>query len=89
LNLPIGPEEKARDRLHSPRVRIINLSHHGVEAGYIVMCDMIGMRPILNLNMPLGEGTGSALVTHMVEAAAKILGECKTFAEAGVTDPWH
>jgi len=53
------------------------------------MCDMIGMRPILNLNMPLGEGTGSSLATHMVEAAAKILGECKTFAEAGVTDPWH
>jgi len=65
------------------------LSHHGVEPGYIVMCDMIGMRPILNLNMRLGEGTGSALAMHMVEAAAKILAECKTFAEAWVTDTVH
>jgi len=53
------------------------------------MCDMIGMRPILNLNMRLGEGTGSSPAMNIVEAAARIMGECKTFAEAGVTDTGH
>jgi nicotinate-nucleotide--dimethylbenzimidazole phosphoribosyltransferase len=53
------------------------------------MCDMIGMKPILNLNMRLGEGTGASLAMSIVEAAAKILGQCKTFAEAGVTDTGH
>jgi nicotinate-nucleotide--dimethylbenzimidazole phosphoribosyltransferase len=35
--------------------------------------------------MRLGEGTGAALAMNIVEAAAKIMGECKTFAEAGVS----
>gem|GEM_PF-5366231 len=41
------------------------------------------------LNMRPGEGTGSALAMHIVEAAAEILGGCKTFAEAWVTDAGH
>ncbi len=65
------------------------ISHQSVEPGHIAMCENIGMRPILNLNMRLGEGTGAALAMNIVEAAAKILGECKTFAEAGVTDTGH
>ena len=65
------------------------ISHQSAEPGHIAMCEMIGMRPILNLNMRLGEGTGSALAMNIVEAAARIMGECKTFAEAGVTDTGH
>jgi nicotinate-nucleotide--dimethylbenzimidazole phosphoribosyltransferase len=61
------------------------ISHLSVEPGHAAMCDMIGLRPVLSLNMRLGEGTGAALAMNIVEAAAKIMGECKTFAEAGVS----
>jgi nicotinate-nucleotide--dimethylbenzimidazole phosphoribosyltransferase len=65
------------------------VSHQSVEPGHMAMCDLIGTRPILNLNMRLGEGTGSALAMNIIDASAKVLVECKTFAEAGVTDTGH
>lgn len=65
------------------------ISHQSVEPGHIAMCNAIGLRPILNLDMRLGEGTGSALAMNIIEASAKVLVECKTFAEAGVTDTGH
>ncbi len=65
------------------------VSHRSAEPGHIAMCDLIGMKPILDLGMRLGEGTGSALAMNIIEAAAKVLVECKTFAEAGVTDTGH
>jgi len=65
------------------------VSHQSVEPGHIAMCNLMGIRPILNLDMRLGEGTGSALAMNIVEASAKVLIECKTFAEAGVTDTGH
>jgi len=65
------------------------VSHRSREVGHTAMVDMLGMRPILDLDMRLGEGTGSALAMNIVEAAAKVLIECKTFDEAGVTDTGH
>lgn len=65
------------------------VSHQSVEPGHIAMCEMLGLKPILSLDMRLGEGTGSALSMNIVEASAKVLVECKTFAEAGVTDTGH
>ncbi|MEN6440221.1 MAG: nicotinate-nucleotide--dimethylbenzimidazole phosphoribosyltransferase [Syntrophobacter sp.] len=65
------------------------VSHQSVEPGHIAMCNLMGIRPILNLDMRLGEGTGSALAMNILEASAKVLVECKTFAEAGVTDTGH
>jgi nicotinate-nucleotide--dimethylbenzimidazole phosphoribosyltransferase len=61
------------------------ISHLSVEPGHVAMCEMIGLKPLLSLNMRLGEGTGAALAMNIVEAAAKIMAECKTFAEAGVS----
>ena len=53
------------------------------------MVELLGLEPILDLQMRLGEGTGSVLAMTIVEAAAKVLMEIKTFAEAGVTDTGH
>jgi nicotinate-nucleotide--dimethylbenzimidazole phosphoribosyltransferase len=50
------------------------------------MIELLDLEPLLDLEMRLGEGTGSALAMNIVEAAAKVLTEIKTFAEAGVTD---
>jgi nicotinate-nucleotide--dimethylbenzimidazole phosphoribosyltransferase len=61
-------------------------SHRSVEVGHSAMLDLLGLRPILDLDLQLGEGTGAALAFHVVEAAARILNEMATFAEAGVSE---
>ncbi|MCX7794299.1 MAG: nicotinate-nucleotide--dimethylbenzimidazole phosphoribosyltransferase, partial [Thermodesulfovibrionales bacterium] len=43
-------------------------AHNSVERGHKVMLDMMGLRPILDLNMRLGEGTGAALAMLIIEA---------------------
>lgn len=61
-------------------------SHRSVETGHQAMWDYLGTRPLLDLNLRLGEGTGAVLAMHLVEAACRILGEMATFASAGVSD---
>jgi nicotinate-nucleotide--dimethylbenzimidazole phosphoribosyltransferase len=62
------------------------VSHRSQEIGHSTMIELLEMPPVLDLGMRLGEGTGSALAMTIIEAAAKVLIEIKTFAEAGVTD---
>ena len=50
------------------------------------MLDWLGIEPLLDLDMRLGEGTGAALGICLAEAACKILSEMATFGEAGVSD---
>jgi len=61
-------------------------SHQSVEVGHQFMWEYIGQKPILNLSMRLGEGTGAALAMSIIEAAVKILNEMATFGEAGVSE---
>lgn len=65
------------------------VSHLSEEVGHAAMVDLIGLQPILDLGMRLGEGTGAALAMNIVEASAKVLKDIKTFEEAGVTDTGH
>jgi nicotinate-nucleotide--dimethylbenzimidazole phosphoribosyltransferase len=60
-----------------------HLSH---ERGHKMMLDWLGLNPLLDLNMRLGEGTGAALAFHLIEASTRILREMATFDEAGVSD---
>ena len=46
----------------------------------------LGLVPVLDLEMRLGEGTGACLALPVVEASARILREMATFDAAGVTD---
>jgi nicotinate-nucleotide--dimethylbenzimidazole phosphoribosyltransferase len=59
-------------------------SHCSVEIGHKAILKYLGLKPILDLELRLGEGTGAALGIFLVEAAAKVLSEMATFAEAGV-----
>ena len=59
-------------------------AHRSMEPGHRVMQDHLGLCPLLDLNMRLGEGTGAALAMSIVEAAARVLTEVATFAEAAV-----
>ncbi|MHB8841727.1 MAG: nicotinate-nucleotide--dimethylbenzimidazole phosphoribosyltransferase [Candidatus Aquicultor sp.] len=61
-------------------------SHVSVEPGHRVILEELGLKPMLHMDMRLGEGTGAALAMTLVEAATKIIKEMATFAEAGVSD---
>lgn len=61
-------------------------SHCSVEKGHRIILDHIGLKPILNLDLRLGEGTGAALCLPIVEAAIKILTQMATFQKAGVSE---
>lgn len=62
------------------------LSHQSVEIGHQAIWKYLGLRPLLNLDLRLGEGSGAVLAFHLVEAATRILDEMATFSEAGVSD---
>jgi nicotinate-nucleotide--dimethylbenzimidazole phosphoribosyltransferase len=71
----------------SPRVKpYLIASHQSVERGHRIMLEHLGLKPLLNLNLRLGEGTGAALGIGLVEASLKILDEMATFGEAGVSE---
>ncbi|OQX12006.1 MAG: nicotinate-nucleotide--dimethylbenzimidazole phosphoribosyltransferase [Desulfobulbaceae bacterium A2] len=59
-------------------------AHRSAESGHGLMLERLGRRPLLDLNLRLGEGTGAALAMHLLEAAVAVLTEVATFAEAGV-----
>lgn len=61
-------------------------AHRSVEIGHQVMHRHLGLTPLLNLNLRLGEGTGAVLAFHLLEAACRLLREMTTFDEAGVSD---
>jgi nicotinate-nucleotide--dimethylbenzimidazole phosphoribosyltransferase len=60
-------------------------AHNSVEIGHKAMLEKIGLRPILDLDLRLGEGTGAALAMLMIEAGLKIYKEMAIFGEAGVS----
>ena len=60
-------------------------SHCSAEAGHRIFFERLGIRPILDLNLRLGEGTGAALAMNLIEGAVKIYNEMATFDSAGVT----
>lgn len=61
-------------------------SHLSVEIGHKVMHEYLGLTPLIDLNLRLGEGTGAVLAFHLIEASSRILREMATFVEAGVSD---
>ncbi len=59
--------------------------HKSVEKGHGFALRHIGIEPVLDLNLRLGEGTGAALTINLIEAACKIMCEMASFDEAGVS----
>ncbi|NQT06684.1 MAG: nicotinate-nucleotide--dimethylbenzimidazole phosphoribosyltransferase [Candidatus Omnitrophica bacterium] len=60
-------------------------AHSSAEIGHRIVLDYIGIKPIFDLNLRLGEGTGAALGINIVDAAVKILKEMATFQGASVS----
>jgi nicotinate-nucleotide--dimethylbenzimidazole phosphoribosyltransferase len=61
-------------------------SHRSVERGHQAVLDHLGLKPLFDLDLRLGEGTGACLGMGLVSAAIKILTEMATFDEAGVSE---
>jgi nicotinate-nucleotide--dimethylbenzimidazole phosphoribosyltransferase len=59
-------------------------SHRSAEPGHRVVLDALGLRPVLELDMRLGEGTGAALAMELLDAACAMMSGMATFAQAGV-----
>jgi nicotinate-nucleotide--dimethylbenzimidazole phosphoribosyltransferase len=61
-------------------------AHLSAEAGHDLLLQFLGLKPLLNLNMRLGEGTGAVIGMFLAEAAVRTLNQMATFAEAGVSE---
>jgi len=61
-------------------------AHRSVEPGHAVVLDDLGLRPLFDLDLRLGEGTGAALAMTLVDAAGHIRDEMATFESAGITN---
>lgn len=59
-------------------------AHRSQEPGHRIALDALGLTPLLDLDLRLGEASGAALALPLVEAAARMVREMQTFAEAGV-----
>lgn len=60
-------------------------AHQSAENGHRLVLECLGVRPIFNLDLRLGEGTGAALAMPVLQSAAAILREMATFASAGIS----
>lgn len=70
-----------------PKVKDYMISAHcSVERGHKIILDYIGLRPLLDLDLRLGEGTGGALGIGLADAAVKILTQMATFKNANVSE---
>ena len=69
-----------------PRIKeFVFCGHCSQEKGAVVAIQKMGLRPIIDLDMRLGEGTGAALAAFVIETALRILTEMATFEGAGVS----
>jgi nicotinate-nucleotide--dimethylbenzimidazole phosphoribosyltransferase len=60
--------------------------HRSAEPGASAALEQLGLDPLLDLDLRLGEGSGAVLAVPLVQAAARVLREVATFDSAGVTD---
>ncbi|MNN31146.1 Nicotinate-nucleotide--dimethylbenzimidazole phosphoribosyltransferase [compost metagenome] len=60
-------------------------SHVSHEQGHASLLQELGLKPMLHMDMRLGEGTGGVLALHLIDAACRIMAEMATFESAGVS----
>ncbi|MCC6139865.1 MAG: nicotinate-nucleotide--dimethylbenzimidazole phosphoribosyltransferase [Nitrospira sp.] len=76
--IAVGLQPRCRDYLIA--------SHRSVERGHQAILEQLALKPLLDLDLRLGEGTGACLGMSLVCAALKVYTEMATFGEAGVSE---
>lgn len=72
---------------HMPQVREWMLfAHHSAEPGHSKVLEALGAKPLLSLNLRLGEGSGAAAAVPLLQLACTLHNDMSTFAEAGVSN---
>lgn len=70
-----------------PKVKDTMIAGHcSVEKGHKIILNHLGLKPVLELDLRLGEGTGAALAINIAEAGIKIMTQMATFQSAGVSE---
>ena len=69
-----------------PALPFVIAGHRSAEPGASAALAHLGLEPLLDLGLRLGEGTGACLAVPLVQAAARVVSEMATFDAAGVTD---
>jgi len=65
---------------------VVVAGHRSTEPGASAALDHLGLKPLLDLDLRLGEGTGATLAIPLVRSAARVLSEMATFESAGVSE---
>jgi len=75
----------AASRLHPEVLDYAVFCHQGDESGHKLVLDWLQARPLLNLGLRLGEGSGAVCAYPILESAVRMLNEMDNFAHASIT----
>jgi nicotinate-nucleotide--dimethylbenzimidazole phosphoribosyltransferase len=81
-----GAAALAAARLAPGTTAYIVASHRSQELGHAAALQQLGLKPLFDLDLRLGEGTGALLALPLLDAAVRTLNDMATFDEAGVSD---
>jgi len=81
-----GAAALAAARISPSAAGVMIASHRSPEPGHALVLEALGLEPLLDLGLRLGEGSGAALALPLLHASIAILSEMATFGDAGVTD---
>lgn len=84
-----GAAALAAYRIDPDVKKVLFAGHVSKEPGHRYILNELGLEPVLDLNMALGEGSGAALAMGLLESAARIMSEMKTFEESGIHNPLY
>lgn len=83
----VGAAALAAVRLDARAADVLVAAHRSAELGHDLVLDELGLEPLLNLRLRLGEASGALLALPLVEAAGALHREMATFDESGVSGP--
>lgn len=72
-------------RIEPRTVSYLIPSHCSAEPGHRMLLDLLGLKPLMELELRLGEGSGATLALPMLQAACRVMREMATFEQAGVS----
>ena len=61
-------------------------AHHSVEPGHAHLLKLLNAKPLLDMGMRLGEGSGAALAYPLLQSACAIINEMASFSDAGISE---